>query len=570
MNCVYYLKLVLLLILFTLATNVQAVVKAEVDRHEVGEGESFQLVVESDGDNPELGALKKDFDVLGTSRNSQVQFVNGRMSSTTQWFITLRPKRLGNLVIPPISIGQDKTPAIAVKVSAIKQGGTTSNADEAFVEAVLSKKSLWVQEQTILTIRLFSSQNIAKGSLTQPQVDKLLVERLGDDVSYSTRRNGRQYQVTERRYALFPQQSGELRLPPIVFEGEVIERGRRFGGGFDPFFNNRSRVIKRQSQALNLSVKPQDANYGTDWWLPSGKVTLSQQFDKSLDGVKVGEAVTWNLRLEAEGLSASQLPEIAIAEVEGLSFYQDKASTDQRVDKDGINAQRLEKVAVIPSKSGTLKLPEIQVKWWDTKANKVRYAKLRSEAITVLAGPSVPNSLSLPESSLGDTVSQDKDESTLETQSSMLVYLFAALWLLTLLGWFAENRLRLRAVRKSPAQGDAQKGKNSSVSLVSLEKQLQVACNANDPSKGRELLLAWGKTYFADRRINTLDDLKRHLKHSDFLQAIDQLNHILYAKAPLDWDGYGLWNAFIEAKTVATKAEKQNKERQSLPKLYPF
>ena len=106
----------LLLILFVvmcLPSLVYAKVSAHVDRSQIEEGETFQLMLQSDSEEPDLKKLEAFFEVLGTSRSSKVSIINGKMDRINEWIVTLAPKQVGIQTIPPIRFGNESTAPLA-------------------------------------------------------------------------------------------------------------------------------------------------------------------------------------------------------------------------------------------------------------------------------------------------------------------------------------------------------------------------------------------------------------------------------------------------------------------------
>src|ERR1700712_265190 len=89
------------------STLAHAALQATVDRNQVAAGESFTLTLQSDGNSasPDLSPLSRDFDVLGQSSGSSIQIINGHISRSMQWEISLSPKHAGQVVIPAITAG---------------------------------------------------------------------------------------------------------------------------------------------------------------------------------------------------------------------------------------------------------------------------------------------------------------------------------------------------------------------------------------------------------------------------------------------------------------------------------
>ncbi|MGH8191664.1 MAG: BatD family protein, partial [Rhodanobacteraceae bacterium] len=159
-------RFVWLAVLVLLAPLVQAAppstgsgqaVHAFLDRSQVSLGDTVTLNIQSNGSfgHPDLSSLQKDFKVLGISRSSSVQVVNGRTTSTTQLGIALKPLHAGTLVIPPLTIGGDTTQPLSLEVAAAPSGGTGTVGDPVFMQANVQSSSPWVGQQTVYTVRLF-------------------------------------------------------------------------------------------------------------------------------------------------------------------------------------------------------------------------------------------------------------------------------------------------------------------------------------------------------------------------------------------------------------------------------
>ena len=113
----------LLLAALLLPVCVQAELRAALSAQIIDELDSVQLVVRDIGtrqsETPDLSGLERDFHVLGVNTSSQYRFVNGQAQSWVDYQITLQPKRTGELIIPPIGIGQQRTDSIPISVRAL-------------------------------------------------------------------------------------------------------------------------------------------------------------------------------------------------------------------------------------------------------------------------------------------------------------------------------------------------------------------------------------------------------------------------------------------------------------------
>ncbi|MEC8484437.1 MAG: BatD family protein, partial [Pseudomonadota bacterium] len=75
-------------------------VTAALDKNTVTENEVVQLTIRTDfantGNGPDLSSLKRDFDIVSQSQNSQFSFNLGTNQALNFWVVTLIPKAVGN------------------------------------------------------------------------------------------------------------------------------------------------------------------------------------------------------------------------------------------------------------------------------------------------------------------------------------------------------------------------------------------------------------------------------------------------------------------------------------------
>ena len=295
-----------------------APIEAKLPRNPVAANESFELIYQAaanpDGD-PDWGPVQQHFDILSQSQSRSIQIINGRTESSIRWNLTLLARETGEFRIPPIAFGSQRSEAVTVQVEAAAQGADSAAAQDIFLKVELEPERLYVQQQAILSIRLYRSVNMGDASLTAPEHEDLVIKKLGDDRQFETRVDGRIYAVTERRYAVFPQASGEIRIPPVRFQGEVFERDPGLGRFFGDAFGNRGfgKVKRLVSEPIVLEVRPIPHDAGDGAWLPTNNLQLVETWagDEAPE-FHVGEPVTRTLMLFADGLTSAQLPPILI------------------------------------------------------------------------------------------------------------------------------------------------------------------------------------------------------------------------------------------------------------------
>ena len=548
-------------------TQASASLQAQVDRNPVAVNESFNLTLlssDSSSGEPDLSALKRDFDMLGQSKSSSFQIINGQISHTTQWQISLTPKHAGQLKIPAIPVGGQSSAPINLTVTTANQAGAPQQSKNLFLEVSAAPQTMHVQQQIIFTVRLYSALSLGEGSsLSDPAFPNMdaVVERLGADHPFEVMRNGQPYSVIERRYAVFPQKSGQFSSAPVVFDGSVVEANQNGGGFMFNPFSQHTRQLRLDSKSVTFTVKPVPPGYDIRQWLPASNLQLTEQWSENPPRFTVGEPITHTLTVTANGLTATQLPTLDSGKIDGLKLYPDQPTLKNGQDGNGIIGTREQKIAYIPTRAGNITLPAIEIKWWNVNTNQAEVARLPVRSITVIPGSQ--NQVSAPPPSSPPLTTEAPASTTLSSnapQSSgvlvsgsqrwwpWLALLLGAGWLITLLAWW------WRAHKKTPQAGV---NTASEETLGQLEKQFRKACMENHAPQAKTQLLAWAKQRWREKPPATLTALAR-LCEPALADAVTQLDRSLYAKTPTPWQGEILWQRFSRYKPgdIRVKTEK--------------
>lgn len=538
------------------ATDIQVA----VDRNPVGLGESFQITLtateEPDG-SPDFGPLQENFEIVNQQRSSNSSWVNGKSSRSEQWILTAMARQAGEILIPPIAFGADSSKPL--KLSVKETTDEPKSNDELFLEVGASPEQPYVQSQVIYTLKLFRRVQITQASLSEPDIKDALVEKLGEDSTYATQIKGVDYWVTERKYAIFPQQSGVFTIAPLILNAEFIS-DRQPRSRFNGFFNRPNTENRRvASKALTLHVQPVPSSFKSTNWLSAESLELKENWSDASVQAKVGEPLTRTLTLIAKGTTVGQLPELlSKTPIDGIKTYPDQPVLREDKVSDGLSAFREEKVAIIASKPGEYWLPALEISWFNTRTQKAEVARLPSVKVKAVAAPNAdsPAQPTVKTESRADasplaaspiTVTSDADTRFWKLLSVAL----AAGWLLTIL-WFTRRSDRPRPTLKSAALAE-----------TPFEKSLKRACWENNPQAAKQALLQWGKAEFGADSLGALAACLQGALAAEILI----LNRSLYAggdETP-SWSGQKLWDAFhFKSKTAASVVP----ENEPLEPLY--
>lgn len=554
------LRAVLALLALMMALPALAEVSASLDRNEVAPGESVQLTLQRDSrgkENPDLAPLRQDFDILSQSRSSNIEIINGSISSSVRLLLTLSPRRSGALTIPALEWGGEKSQPLTLKVSSAaastgnnKAGAGAPGGQAVFMETAVDTRTPFVQAAVQLKVRLFVATRIYRASLDLPANPDVLVQQVGEDRQSEVERNGARYQVVERNYLLFPQRSGTLTLPGPVLDAQVPRQQPRddrdpFSGFFaGTLMGNAVEPMRVRGDAVTLDVRPRPAEAGASYWLPARKVELQAQWKPDAQQVRAGEPLTLQLQLAATGLTAAQLPELAplLALPDGIKAYPDPAALKDTPQGDTVLGTRTQNIVLIADHAGDFTLPELKVQWWDTAQNALRHATVPARHLQVLPALAGQTPAQPPASATGNTnpastpapgagpATPDNTPANASTADAthggawrIAAISFGVLWLLTLaaLGALFWRRKKHPANTPQPAE------KRPAADGSSARKAFLAACQQHDAQAARQHLLAWARAHWADAPPAGLNALARRLDPapSGQVRALDRACH---------------------------------------------
>ncbi len=585
-----------------------ASVEATLDRSKVYEGESFTLTITSDAQQrsrPNLSPLEKDFYILGSGSSQQVQVINGAMTARTSWNIELQAKGTGQFHIPSLRVGKELTNPIQINVSVPPEVSAANDGQPVFIEVETSSpdNTVYLQQQVLYTVRLVFKRPMLDGKLSSPAPDNALIEQLGEDNQYNVKRGGESYSVIERRYAIFPEKSGQLTIPPIRFSGRLTttpankrrpgsvtpgfdQRMKRFfgpdpfgGTGFESFFD-RGEPVTLQSKSIDLNVLPRPSSYTASHWLPAASLELEDSWAEQPPEFRVGEPVSRTISIKAKGLVATLLPKLEPGDIDGVSIYPEQPIAETRTDGTWVYGQSDQSISYLPSKAGALVIPELKLAWWDTEAGVERKAVLPKWTIDVLPGRVLheesavdaegrivvdeqPQSASIEEKESTDTLQEITWNRYVQKYWQWLLAALLATIMLSFYLWrrnhtgkiFSEDENAYPRHQKKTAHTESQR---------ELKQRLLKACSENDARLTADILLQMAAVAKPENPPKTLPALAAIVESGS--TEIYSLDRFLYASEDGQWDGKSFCQFFNEGLVFKDSSKEAH---ESLSPLYP-
>jgi hypothetical protein len=532
------------------ATLVDAAVTATVDRTDVEINESFTLKVLVDTDvdtEPDASALETDFYVGQRSQLSNTTIINGQISRSRTWTYILMPKRDGDLVIPPVIVGSEQSNPLHITVA--PQSNALPGEADIFVSTEVDFAESYVQAQVLYTVKVYRSVATRQPRLSEPSFDgvEVLIELAGEERSYESILNGKNYNVVERVYALFPQESGELTISPAHFEARVLRNGRITG----------RKVFTSEPQTIIVNpIPPPPADFPDADWLPAKSLELSEVWSREPDRLPAGEPITRHVTITALGQLSTQIPVLEPVVSDDLKIYLDKPELHVIAEPSGIRATRKDQYAMIGIRAGSVELPELRLPWWDINAGEWQVASLPSRTLTILPSgeaalpPVVEPQIELPVETEVVTV----DNGFWRRISEGLI----ALWCLTVLAWWWSRRPEKKTKAPEPPPIYRQQAK--------FLKAARRAAIAEDGATLKAALLSWGRLQWPNDWPRSIGDLAARVSEP-LATELNTLCSASYGPDGESWNGKNLAKALRSF--AVNDGAKENSVEDELPPLMP-
>jgi len=535
-----------------LAVESLAAVVTRVDRADIELNESFTLEVISDSNidsQPDVSVLDESFYIGQGSQLSNTTIVNGQIRRSKTWTYVLMPKMAGRITIPPITVGTETSEPLVISVS--EPSYSPPGEAEVFVTSDVDFAETYVQAQVLLTIKIYRSVATRQPALREPTISgaEVLSELAGDDRSYEAVIDGTPYNVVERVYALYPQESGTIEVSPARFEARVLRDGRITG----------RKVYESEPQSVSvLPIPALPDEYPNAVWLPARDVTLSEDWSRSANEIKAGEPLTRHVTISALGQLETQIPALEPPSAAGINVYPDKPELSRRIESGGIRGERKDQYAMIGVTAGAVLLPALEVPWWNTETATWEVARLPERSINILPSGEAP----VPQPAAEDSATADAAPSAAAEPATggfwrRVSELLAALWLVTLIAWWWSSRPQKKQREPAPVPTHKLQAKHL--------KTARKAALAGDGAGVRQAMLEWAALQWPEKAPRSIGEIATRvsLPLADELRTLSSLS---YGPNGGEWNGEALAQAI---RSFSVLKDEHAEAPEDLPPLMP-
>ena len=383
----------------------------------VAAGENFRIaytINTQDVADFKAGNIPSAIEVIAgpyTSSQSSYQMMNGHTSSSSSitYTYTLYATKNGTYTISPAkAVVHGKTitsPALKISVvgtakptasgapklhdydnddDAVRAAGSKISGNDLFIKVSASKRRVREQEPVLLSYKVYSLVELTQLNGKMPDLNGFHTQevKLPTQKSFHLERlNGKNYKcVTWSQYVMYPQMSGELKIPSIKFDGIVVQRNRSVDP-FEAIFNGGSGYVelKKEIEAPGLTLqvdplpaRPENFSGGV------GNFTISAQLNKK--EAKTGEPI--NLRIVVSGSGNLKLLKAPIVNFpKSFDKYDVKVTDKTHLTTNGIEGNMIYDFLAVPQQIGKYDIPPTEFVFYDTK--KQQYHTIRTQRFSL-------------------------------------------------------------------------------------------------------------------------------------------------------------------------------------------
>lgn len=416
-----YLLLLVLLPLEVLAQSFTTKAPSSVD---INGTIRLQYVLSgaSSGDFSAPSSLSADFDILNgpaLSSFENYQVVNGKATSSKSVTYTyiLAPKRKGTFKIQGASVKVGTKVLRSQQVTVVVGGSgnrTTTSAGQAnrqpkgadddrdggfqrvgskvterdlYFTIEPSKRTVWEQEPIMLSYKFYSRVGVGLANISlrkRPDLKGFWTQEVQLPPNMSTslvNKGGTSYRHgTYLQYFVFPQQSGSVTIPGVVFDADIVQRDASIDM-IDAFFNgagNISLKVQRRVPDLSIQVKPLPTPKPADFSGGVGHLEMSAEMLNA--NPATNDVATLRIHVRGNGnLKLLKAPKVLFPK--DFDSFEPKTEDKTKITYEGVTGEVVYDYTFVPRNVGTYTIPAIALTYFDTVSGT--YKTLKSQEFTL-------------------------------------------------------------------------------------------------------------------------------------------------------------------------------------------
>lgn len=217
-----------------------------------------------------------------------------------------------------------------------------------------------VNEQVILYIEVATPRWFTGGTrIGSVEIPNVIAKQRNQlATNYTERKGGQTWSRQRWEITLYPQASGQFVIPPVAVGVQVsAPDGSKVAGTLY------TQPIKFEASMPSGLLSDDSA------WFTATKVSVDQKWTTSNDELKVGDAITRTITINAQDSLSVLLPDLLSNDsTASYQAYPQPNRLDDKQTRGDYQSSRIEESVYVIQQGGEFTLPEHKFQWWDSKS----------------------------------------------------------------------------------------------------------------------------------------------------------------------------------------------------------
>lgn len=217
-----------------------------------------------------------------------------------------------------------------------------------------------VNEQVILYIEVATPRWFTGGTrIGSVEIPNVIAKQRNQlATNYTERKGGQTWSRQRWEITLYPQASGQFVIPPVAVGVQVsAPDGSKVAGTLY------TQPIKFEASMPSGLLSDDSA------WFAATKVSVDQKWTTSNDELKVGDAITRTITINAQDSLSVLLPDLLSNDsTASYQAYPQPNRLDDKQTRGDYQSSRIEESVYVIQQGGEFTLPEHKFQWWNSKS----------------------------------------------------------------------------------------------------------------------------------------------------------------------------------------------------------
>ncbi|PSU35203.1 BatD family protein [Photobacterium lutimaris] len=228
-----------------------------------------------------------------------------------------------------------------------------------------------VNQQVILYVEVATPRWFTGGTrIEAAEIPNVIAKQRNQlATNYTERKEGVTWSRQRWEITLYPVTSGSYSIPPLAVNVQVSA----------PDGTNVSGTLYTEPMAFNVNL-PSGLVSDQIPWFTASHVDMKQEWTLSSDELKVGDAITRKVTIQAQDSLSILLPKLLSSESSPyFQAYSQPHRLDDSQTRGDYQSSRIEETVYVIQQGGDFSLPEHQFQWWNTQNNQLETVTIEGQ-----------------------------------------------------------------------------------------------------------------------------------------------------------------------------------------------